>query len=732
MTSAPVLTLPNAQDTFILDTDASDYAIGAALSHVQKGQERAIAFASFSLEPEQRRYCTTRKELLAVVRFTRHFRHYLLGRPFLIRTDHSSLQWLMNFRNPSGQIARWLEELSQYDMQIAHRVGSKHENADAMSRLPEPNECPNYRPGVTLSDLPCGGCRYCTRAEENWGKFKADVDYVVPLGKLHKSFISKSVQCDVKSVHLGHNDSSYEKRDEQNVSEAYNCQSVNIPSYCGYTADEIKSAQSADTDISMVYEWLNKGTLPSENELFLSSPAAKSYWLNRQLFTIDGSGLLWKKKKDDSGKLLLVIPEPLKQDILSLCHDIPASGHQGIDRTMSRVKDKYYWYGRHSEIQNYIAKCASCNKNKKPSRHARCNLTRYHAGFPMERVHMDFLGPLPVTKNNNSYILVMVDQFTKWVECIALPSQTAEVTAQAAVNEFFSRFGYPFQIFTDQGSNFESNLFKDLCEKLGISKTRTTPFRPSANGQAERVNRVLMDSIRCFVSKTPTNWDECLPRIVGALRSAVNRSTGYTANMLMLGREVNQPVDLVFPHPSFSDQIDCDQYVAELSENIKLAHQTARNTLKTTQAIMKRNYDIKTLVHSYEEGDIVYVLDTASIKGRCRKLSPTWKGPGIIVEKLTDYTFKIKLRGKITTMNHDRIKLCKDRHVPEWIQKFKRGMANSVTGGTYCVCRGPDTGSFMIQCNECREWYHGTCVKVTAEQAKTIDIYECPPCTGKP
>ena len=65
-----------------------------------------------------------------------------------------------------------------------------------------------------------------TRAEENWGKFKADVDYVVPLGKLHKSFISKSVQCDVKSVHLGHNDSSYEKRDEQNVSEAYNCQSV--------------------------------------------------------------------------------------------------------------------------------------------------------------------------------------------------------------------------------------------------------------------------------------------------------------------------------------------------------------------------------------------------------------------------------------------------------------------------------------------------------------------------
>ena len=78
----------------------------------------------------------------------------------------------------------------------------------------------------------------------------------------------------------------------------------------------------------------------------------------------------------------------------------------------------------------------------------------------MERVHLDFLGPLPTTKNNNSYVLMMVDQFTKWVECIPLPSQTAEATAQAVVDQFFVRFGIPFQIFTDRGSNFESNLFK--------------------------------------------------------------------------------------------------------------------------------------------------------------------------------------------------------------------------------------------------------------------------------
>lgn len=102
-------------------------------------------------------------------------------------------------------------------------------------------------------------------------------------------------------------------------------------------------------------------------------------------------------------------------------------------------------------------------------------MTQFHAGVPMERVHLDILGPLPVTKNNNTYFLMMVDQFTKWVECIPLPTQSAEVTARAAINEFFSKFGYPLQIFTDQGTNFTIQLFNNFCEALEIHKTRTTP-----------------------------------------------------------------------------------------------------------------------------------------------------------------------------------------------------------------------------------------------------------------
>ena len=167
---------------------------------------------------------------------------------------------------------------------------------------------------------------------------------------------------------------------------------------------------------------------------------------------------------------------------------------------------------------------------------------------------------------------MMVDQFTKWVECVPLPSQTAEVTAHAAVSEFFCRFGCPFQIFTDQGRNFESKLFVNIFKVLQIHKAKTTPYRPSANGQVERFNRTFMDAVRCYILKNQHEWDKFLPQIAGAIRSTVNRSTGFTPNRLMLGRETNQPADLLFPPPfsTFSDSLE--DYSVDLSRALYRAH----------------------------------------------------------------------------------------------------------------------------------------------------------------
>ena len=115
-----------------------------------------------------------------------------------------------------------------------------------------------------------------------------------------------------------------------------------------------------------------------------------------------------------------------------------------------------------------------------------------------------------------------------------------------------------------------------------------------------------------------------------------------------------------------------DGYLTELRTSITKAHAIARETLKTTLKTMKRNYDLRVLQNHYEVGDVVYVMDTATIKGNCKKLLMPWKGTGLIVRVYSPSLYQVKMRNRESTMNHDRLKLCKDRDVPRWLQRCIR------------------------------------------------------------
>ena len=132
----PVLVMPQFTQEFILDTDTSGEGLGAVLSQVIEGEEKVVAYASKTLTRTERKYCVTHREILALVWVTHHFRPYLYGHKFVLRTDHSALQWLHNFKEPEGQTARWLEQLAEYNYRVVHRPGRHHTNADSLSRMP--------------------------------------------------------------------------------------------------------------------------------------------------------------------------------------------------------------------------------------------------------------------------------------------------------------------------------------------------------------------------------------------------------------------------------------------------------------------------------------------------------------------------------------------------------------------------------------------------------------------
>ena len=137
LTTSPILGFPQENgNPLICDTDASGFAIGGVLSQVQEGEERVIAYGSHALNPAQQHYCTTKRELYAVVYFLQHFKQYLLGRRFILRTDHAPLKWLCSFREPEGILARWLSIIGPFDFEMQYRPGRQHSNVDPLSRIP--------------------------------------------------------------------------------------------------------------------------------------------------------------------------------------------------------------------------------------------------------------------------------------------------------------------------------------------------------------------------------------------------------------------------------------------------------------------------------------------------------------------------------------------------------------------------------------------------------------------
>ncbi|GFY18289.1 retrovirus-related Pol polyprotein from transposon 412 [Trichonephila clavipes] len=349
LTSSPILIYPQPDKPFILDTDASNESVGAVLSQEIDGQERVVAYWSKCLSKPERNYCVTRKELLAIVKAIEHFHHYLYGQKFLLRTDHASLTWLMNFRNTEGQVARWIQRLNEYYFDIRHRKGSSHGNADALSRRP----CPE-------------NCRHCSRVETKY-------DYAI-----RQITTSTATPPDPWSD---------EKVREDQMADP-----------------DIKPL------IEFMESSSNK---PSWQDISAYSPTTKQYWALWNSLHLRNGVLYRKFESEDGKtfRWQLVLPRSRIPEVLKELHGSPTGGHFGVMKTLHRVRERFCWGKVRADVEQWCKSCDACSARKGPKIRRRGKLHRYNVGAPFERIAFDILGPLPRTASAEAVVQHWISRY---------------------------------------------------------------------------------------------------------------------------------------------------------------------------------------------------------------------------------------------------------------------------------------------------------------------------------
>jgi hypothetical protein len=345
--------------------------------------------------------------------------------------------------------------------------------------------------------------------------------------------------------------------------------------------------------------------------------------------SIDADGILRRKRKGETSKTQLVLPQKYHHRVFYELHE--QMGHLGIERVSNLAKERFYWPFIEDDIKDFVLKRCTCIKDKKPNNQQKAPLQPIYTSAPFEMVSIDYLH-LESSKGGYEYILVVMDHFTRFAQAYPTRNKSGKTAAEKMFNEYFMRFGFPHRLHHDQGREFENQLFFHLEKFCEIKHSRTTPYHPEGNGQVERFNRTLLGMLKTLDRDQRSDWKNHLNKVVHAYNCTKHDTTGFAPFYLLFGRSPRLPVDLVFGLGETDDQLSHRGYVAKWKEGLQEAFEIARKNVEKANEGAKRNYDKGKQCSVLQPGDRVLVRNLNE-KGGPGKLRSYWEDTIYVVEK---------------------------------------------------------------------------------------------------
>ncbi|CAF4243720.1 unnamed protein product, partial [Didymodactylos carnosus] len=589
LTSAPLfLDFPDRSVPFILSTDASELRIAGVLKQKTVDGLKICYYKSRLLNDTERRYSATEREALAIYWCLTELRNYIGDSEIIIETDHKPLVNMHKKKNYGNKrIDNWLIHLQDLIPQIIEI---------------------QYRRGIDNI-----GPDYLTRYE------------TIGMDNQQQS-LSTITRSMTKQV--APSASSSPPVTEQNPITTPPL-STSTP-IVDFSLEKIKTEQDNDTDIQLIISHI------------LAQKKMDNFVLyNNILFR------LVAKRKHATKSKVPYLPVSMLNTALEAFHDHPMSGHFGVQRTLCKIRTRFWWPNMRKSIEHYISSCQQCMKfnilrSKTPG-----HLKSFDPPTDVFQVlHMDFWGPVRTSAQGNRYVLVLTDNLSKYVIAKAMSNNTAKAAAEFIMNEFIMVHGAPERIITDNGVHFNNTLMKNITTMTRIAHAFSASYHPQTNGQVERFNATFCTQLSKYYDENKDDWDDYLQSVVYAYNTGSHATTGFVPYELAFGRRQKSPFDPTSDNFTLSQP---DAFYRHLIKTRRIILKQAQTNIRHQQRLTKQRYDKHRKDISYSIGDLVFLKVCANRT----KLDERWIGPCRVINRTGEQNYMVEdtETGK-TTMAH--------------------------------------------------------------------------------